>query len=90
MNDLNGERNGDEQPWEFFGSTITDEIDSDMEENGTGCDIFDDVPSDSDASYEANDVMFDFCDKLPPATINLCVDKDKGYIQIFLCVRKFI
>ena len=83
MHDLNGGRPEDEQPWEFFGSSVTDEVDSDVEQNGPGCDVFDDIPSDSDVSYEANDVMFDFCDKLLPTTINLCIDKDKGYE--FLC-----
>ena len=76
--DLNGGRDEDKQPWEFFGSSVTEEVDSDVEENGAGCDIFDDVPSDSDDTYEADDVMFDFTEKSPPSTINLCIDKDKG------------
>ena len=76
--DMNGGRDEDKQPWEFFGSSVTEEVDSDVEENGAGCDIFDDVPSDSDDTYEADDVMFDFTEKSPPSTINLCIDKDKG------------
>ena len=79
MRDLNAGHEESEQPWEFFGSSVTEEVDSDVEENGAGFDILDDVPSDSDDTYEADDVMFDFSEKPPPSSISLCIDKDKGY-----------
>ncbi len=85
MVDLNGVRPGeqhrlrdDDAAWQFYGSSITQEADSDVEENGAGFDMFDDVPSDSDVTYEADDVLFDFTDRMLPPTLHLCVDKDKG------------
>ncbi len=75
--------------WEFWGSSATEEVDSDVEEHGTGFDVLDDAPSDDDdvnddgvntSALCARDVMFDFSDGPLPPTIRLCVDKEKGYV----------
>ncbi len=86
MSDLNGPRPNDPDPptaWEFFGSSITEELDSDVEENGEGCDVLADCPSDNEGgvlSAEQHDVLFDFSDSQPPELLNICVDKTKGYV----------
>ena len=83
MSDLNGPRHNDRDeppPWEFFGSSATEELDSDVEENGEGCDVLAGCPSDNEGTQEEHDVLFDFSDTQPPELLNICVDKAKGSV----------